>query len=228
MEKPIIANTQKKYHTIIFDVDGTLLDSYPGITKGAQYALKHFGVDIEDASQLKHFVGPPLEETFYKDFGFEGETLHAIIDKFREYFQSEGFKQQSPYPGTIELVKELCKIGVKVAIATSKPEKFAKIIIGGYGILDCFSGFAGSTLDRSRVHKNDVLEHLIRELNDKDLDGMLMVGDREHDLMAAQKCGIDSVGVLYGYGSREELEEYNPTFLADDVVSLREFILTHI
>ncbi len=228
MENTAALNTQKKYHTLIFDLDGTISDSHPGITRSAQYALDHYGIHIEDLSQLKYFVGPPLDETFSRDFGFEGQRLQDIINKYREYFQTKGYTQQEPYAGALEMIKDLHASGATLAVATSKPTKFADIIVKGYGVRDCFKTFTGSTMDRSRIHKTDVLTYLISQLDNQDKSGMVMIGDREHDLMAAKACGIDAIGVLYGYGSREELDAHDPVYLADDIAGLREYLLAHI
>jgi phosphoglycolate phosphatase len=218
----------KTYTTLFFDMDGTISESHEGITKSIQYALRLEGVSIADPAKLNHFVGPPLEESFEKHYGYDGEQLARAIGNFRAHYQKDGYMMQQIYPGMAALIRRLKDSGASLAIATSKPTKYAKIILEQYGILDLFDYVAGAKPDRSRVKKTDVLTHGLDMMGVKSPENALMIGDREHDIFAAKQLGTGSVGVLFGYGTREVLESYHPDFIAETVDDLSRFLIDHI
>lgn len=192
------------YSTIFFDLDGTLTDSEEGITKSVQYGLKKMGVtDCDDLSALRHFIGPPLSESF-KEF-FEGEDIKRAIAFYRERYSTIGWKENRLYDGIKDMLNEIKESGRKIYMATSKPEIFAKDIAELFEISEYFDGICGATTDGVRNTKEDVVKYAIEVCGETNPDNILMVGDRHHDVDGAGEFGIKTLGVTYGFGTREEL-----------------------
>lgn len=192
------------YSTIFFDLDGTLTDSEEGITKSVQYGLKKMGVtDCDDLSALRHFIGPPLSESF-KEF-FEGEDIKRAIAFYRERYSTIGWKENRLYDGIKDMLKKIKESGRKIYMATSKPEIFAKDIAELFEISEYFDGICGATTDGVRNTKEDVVKYAIEVCGETNPDNILMVGDRHHDVDGAGEFGIKTLGVTYGFGTREEL-----------------------
>ncbi len=210
----------KKYEVAFFDFDGTISASYEGITKSARYSLNSFGIKVDDLSELECFVGPPLEDTFSSEYGFDENQTKLAVEKFREYYIEHGILQQNIYKGIFELITGLKSYGITPAIATCKPTHLTKIALKRYGIIDFLNPIVGSRLDGTRKSKFDVLKEVISRVDGVEKSKMVMIGDRAGDLMAASDLGIDSIGVLYGYGSETELSACKPTHLVDSVSKL--------
>jgi phosphoglycolate phosphatase len=192
------------YSTIFFDLDGTLTDSEEGITKSVQYGLKKMGVtDCDDLSALRHFIGPPLSESF-KEF-FEGEDIKRAIAFYRERYSTIGWKENRLYDGIKDMLKKIKESSRKIYMATSKPEIFAKDIAELFEISEYFDGICGATTDGVRNTKEDVVKYAIEVCGETNPDNILMVGDRHHDVDGAGEFGIKTLGVTYGFGTREEL-----------------------
>ena len=198
------------YQTIFFDLDGTLTDSGPGITHSVAYALNKWNIKVEDYSVLNAFVGPPLAESFAKYYNFTPEQCQKSIEYYREYYVEKGMFENSVYPGIRELAAYLKDAGRKLVVATSKPEAFAVQIMEHF-----------ASMDENRVEKADVLRYAI-EAGGYDLSGAVMVGDRENDVRGARENGLPCIGVLYGYGSREELTEAGAARIAATVEELKK------
>lgn len=194
----------KKFY--LFDLDGTLTDPKVGITKSVQYALKSFGVETDDLDELEKFIGPPLLESFIEYCGFSEKDAFAAIEKYRERFSTVGIYENLLYGGVDDMLKSLTDDGKAVLLATSKPAVFAETILKHFGIREYFSFVAGSELDGRRTKKSEVIMYALDSMNITDLQACVMIGDRMHDIVGAREAGIESVGVLYGYGGREELE----------------------
>ena len=210
---------------ILFDLDGTLSDSAPGITKSVAYALEKFGIH-EKAENLGYFVGPPLYEAFRDKYGMNPENTSKAIQLFRERFEVKGILENSPYDGVEYLLKTLHSAGKKLVLATSKPEKFAREIIERYGYTEYFTFIGGACMDEStRMKKDEVIEYCLAECNITDTSECIMVGDRHHDVEGAKKFNIPTVGVLYGYGTREELEEAGAIAVCETPEALCEYLL---
>ena len=199
----------KKY--ILFDLDGTLTDPMEGICKSAARGLAHFGIKA-DYHDLTFFIGPPLLDTYRDRYGMNDEQAREAVAAFREYFQPTGIYENEIYPGIEEML-------------TSKPEAFADIVLRHFHIRDYIKVMAGATMDEGRTNKAEVLAYALEQMNISDLSEAVMVGDRSYDVKGAQAMGIDSVGVLYGYGSREELEEAGATKIAKSVEDLKNILL---
>lgn len=213
---------KKKY--ILFDLDGTLTDSQEGITKAVEYALASFGITVEDRAELNVFIGPPLTDSFEKYYGFSGEQALEGVKKYREYYNEKGKFENAVYEGIPEVLRRLKEAGKVLIVATSKPEFYAKQIIEHFDLAKYFDGIYGATMDGSRVHKDDVIRYALKENGITDLNEAVMVGDREHDVIGAKKCGLEAVGVLFGFGSRQELEENGAAEIAETVEQLGDIL----
>lgn len=212
------------YQTIFFDLDGTLTESAPGITRSVAYALKKWGIEVEDLRTLEPFVGPPLAESFARYFGFTPEQCNDGIRYYREYYVNKGLFENSVYPGIGDMLRELKNAGKRLIVATSKPEEMAVRILEHFQLADCFERIAGASMDEKRVEKADVLRYVIEDLGQVDLTKAVMVGDRENDVRGARENGLPCIGVLYGYGSREELTEAGTAKIADTVEELKKML----
>lgn len=215
----------KKYDYIFFDLDGTISDSAPGIVNSVIYALNHMGTEIKDRAQLKKFVGPPLAESFSKYYGYTPEQAGQAAKFFREYYQENGIFENTMYEGVDLLLDKLVSAGRVPVLATSKPEPFAKKILLRYGIDRYFHFVAGSTLDETRTRKEEVIAYALESCGIKDKSKVVMIGDRSHDVVGAKKNGLDCIGVLYGYGSREELEGEGVLCIAETINDLERILI---
>lgn len=215
----------KNYKYILFDLDGTLTDPGEGITNSVAYALKKYGITVDDKTQLYSFIGPPLHESFEKYYGFSKEESLKAVDCYREYYRDKGIFENSVYDGVESLLKNLSDNSKKIILATSKPEIFAKRILEHFSLNSYFEFAAGANLDGTRTNKAEVIEYSLKSCGITDKDSVVMVGDREHDIIGANKNGIDSIGVLFGYGSREELENAGATHIAETVEDIAKFII---
>lgn len=213
------------YRYILFDLDGTLTDPKEGITKCVQYALKSFGIDA-DTDDLVDFIGPPLAESFSKYYGMSQEDALKAVAKYRERFSDIGIFENGVYPGIQELLVKLKQSGRKVALATSKPEVYARRILEHYNLDSYFDVIVGSEMNGGRVDKAEVIEEVLRQFNlhDQEKPQVLMVGDRLHDMIGAVKNNISGLGVYYGYAHEGELEAAGAMHVVDTVSELQCFL----
>lgn len=213
-----------KYQYILFDLDGTLTDPGIGITNSVMHALKKYGIEVEERKTLYKFIGPPLIESFEKYYGFSHEEAVKSVEYYREYYRDKGIYENSVYDGIENLLTGLHKEGKKIILATSKPEPFAKEILRHFGLDKYFLFAAGSTMDETRTNKAEVIGYALNECGITDKSSVIMIGDREHDIIGANKNEIDSIGVLFGYGCREELEAADATYIAETVEDIKKYI----
>ncbi|WP_297426247.1 HAD family hydrolase [Clostridium sp.] len=195
------------FEYILFDLDGTLTDSGEGITKSVQYALKSFGIVVDNLKDLNKFIGPPLKDSFKKFYNFDDEKAELGLKKYREYFADKGIYENSLYDGIVEVLEALKKNNKKIILATSKPEVYAKEILRHFKIDHYFTFAAGADFEETRVNKGDVIRYALNEAGVSDLSKAVMIGDREHDIIGAKENNIKSIGVLYGYGDVIELTQ---------------------
>lgn len=193
------------YKTILFDLDGTLTDPGIGITNSVMYALSRYGITVAKRSELYRFIGPPLYDSFRGFYGFSHEDAEAAVALYREYFSDKGLYENEVYEGVPIMLSRLKKSDKKLVVATSKPEPYALKILDHFGLSSYFDHICGATFDASRNRKSDVIAYALNTAGVTDTVSVIMVGDREHDINGARDNGIASVGVLYGYGSRDEL-----------------------
>jgi len=215
----------KKYDYIFFDLDGTVSDSAPGIVNSVVYALEHMGTPVGDREALKKFVGPPLFDSFRDFVGYSQEETDRAVKYFRTYYRAHGIYENTMYPGMDTLLQKLRAAGRTPVLATSKPEDFAKEIVTRYGIAPLFAGVFGSTMDEARTKKAEVIAYALDALAITDPARVVMVGDRLHDVAGAKENGLACIGVLYGYGSRQELEDAGADAIAADLGELAALLV---
>ena len=208
------------YQTILLDLDGTLTDPGNGITNSVAYALKKWNIEVSDKTTLYKFIGPPLQESFEKYYHFSEEEAKQAVAYYREYFKDTGIYENELYPGIKDLLQKLKKSGKTLILATSKPEEFAVRILEYFDIAQYFDYVAGASMDETRNKKVDVIAYALEKANIKDYKKAIMIGDREYDINGAKHFGIDSIGVLYGYGSYEELSTAGATHIVENVADI--------
>lgn len=209
---------------IIFDLDGTLTDPMVGITKSVQYALRSYGIEVEDLETLCPFIGPPLKDSFMEYYGFSPEQATEAIRRYREYFTVTGLYENVEYSGIQELLSELKAHGKHLLVATSKPELFARQILEYFQMSEYFDFIGGASMDEVRVRKGDVIKYVLKENQITELSQAIMIGDRKHDILGAKEAGLESVGVLYGYGNREELELAGADYVVATIEELGQLL----
>lgn len=214
-----------KANVILFDLDGTLTDSAPGIINSIRYALEKHGLDVPEENELRKFVGPPLKEQFQKVFGLSDAEGEEMVASYREYYSTKGIYENRVYEGIPEMLSRLRKAGVRLMMATSKPEKYARIIAEHFRFAEYFEYMGGACMDGTRTDKYAVIEYVLDTCKVTDRDHVVMVGDRSHDMVGAKRAGIHSLGVLYGYGSREELEESGAELFAETPEEAADILL---
>lgn len=207
---------------ILFDLDGTLTDPMIGITTSVRYALSHFGIDVPTLEQLTPFIGPPLKGSFQKFYGFSEADAETALAKYREYFSKTGLYENEVYDGIPSLLKELKSQGVALYLATSKPTIYATQILEHFNLSVYFDFIGGSELSGERVEKSDVIDFVLRE-NNIAKETAVMVGDRCFDVNAGKEAGLTTIGVLYGYGDKEELKD--ATYIAETVEELKKILV---
>lgn len=217
----------QQYQTILFDLDGTLTDSAPGILQSVRHACRKMGLPVPEEATLRRFLGPPLPSSF-RDYLHlnEADTARAVAG-FREYYPEKGIFENEVYPGIPELLRDLKHAGKTVVMATSKPELFARRIMEHFSLEGYFDAICGASLDESRSDKGEVIAYALRTAAITDLRHTVMVGDREHDVKGAARNGLPCIGAVYGYGSAEELTAAGAVALADTVEDLRRLLLNH-
>lgn len=213
------------FEYILFDLDGTITDSGEGITKAVQYSLKHFDILVDDLSDLQKFIGPPLKHSYIKFYDFDDKKAEIGIIKFREYYSDKGIFENKLYDGIIEVLEELNKNNKKIILATSKPEVYAKQILEYFNIDKYFSVIAGADFEETRVNKGDVIKYALNKADIKDLSKVIMIGDREHDIIGAKENNIKSIGVLYGFGDVIELTQARADYISKTPQDILDIIL---
>ena len=211
-----------RYTTAIFDLDGTITDSGQGIMNAIRYAVKKHGLPELSEQVLRSFIGPPLKEQFQSVFGLSEEEGAVMVAAYREYYSDKGIFENRVYDGVAEMLERLKTAGARILMATSKPEKYAKQIAEHFGFSQYFDFIGGACMDGRRTDKHEVIEYVIDGCK-VCRESAVMIGDRRHDIIGASKAGIHSIGVLYGYGSREELQKAGAEMIAvtpDDITRL--------
>lgn len=203
------------YQTILFDLDGTLTDPGIGITNSVMYALEKFGIQVSDRSKLYPFIGPPLQDSFETFYGFSKADAEIAVTYYREYYKDQGIYENKLYDGISELLQMFCDTGRKLLVATSKPEEFAVRILEHFQISRYFTYIAGADMNGPRTQKADVISYALASGRVTERSSAVMVGDRAYDIVGAKQNGIDSVGVLFGYGSRQELAQAGADYIAE-------------
>ena len=212
------------YQTILFALDGTITDSAPGIINSAAYALNKFGIPVEDRSTLRRFIGPPLHESLVKySPGVTEENVDDVVELYRQRYFSVGVKECKLYDGMYDLFKHLHENGVKIALATAKPEVAAIDCLEYLGVLKFFDFTAG--LKRKDETKTEIVKRALDGLKNPDKAKTLMVGDRDYDAIGAKENGIKCAGVKFGFGTEEEFTKNGAIAYVNDASELEKLIL---
>lgn len=213
------------YDTILFDLDGTLTDSGLGITKAVQYALGQMGYEVPPRESLFSFIGPPLHKSFQRHCGIGEEESMELVFQFRVYYnQMGGILENEVYPGIRELLHDLKKAGKRLLIATSKPQAAAELVMHHFGLSQWVPDIIGGTDDPQRNTKGKVIAYALREYG-VNPETAIMVGDREHDIHGAAENGIPAIGITWGYGDREELQNAGAEAIFDTPAETAQYIL---
>lgn len=213
----------KKYQYILFDMDGTLIDSEPGILASLKETLKILGIEKYDANYLRKFLGPPLKESFMSYLHMEESEAEAAVKIFRDRYSNEGIHKSKLYEGIKEILVYLFG-KYNLFIATSKPTPYTEVIAKELDIHQYFRGIVGSNLDNSRGKKGEVIQYILDKFFILDKSQSLMIGDKAQDLIGARECGIDAAGVSYGYGTIEELSSQKPVIIFDSPEEIIEYL----
>ena len=211
------------YKYILFDFDGTVFDTVEGITKSVQYALKKRGIAAE-LDSLRCFAGPPLVDMFMEKFDLSQEEAEAATEDFRERYQPIGLYECRVFPGIKKLLRTLIDAGMHVGIATSKPQHLAEELLAGEGMLELFEVISGSDSDGNNNSKAAVLTRAMNALG-ADRKETVLVGDTKYDIAGAKACGVDCIGVRYGYAAEGELASAGADHIVNDLQQLKALLL---
>jgi len=216
-----------RYPVVLFDLDGTLTDNGSGIMNAFRYALGKYGMENLDPALLKKCVGPPLGVSFTSYFGFSKEEAVQAISYYREYYSAGGLFENEVYEGVANLLKTLKEAGCRIYVSSSKPEVFCQKILEHFKLDVYFDSIVGSLLDNTRANKDEVIrETFIRAgINDTNKNQALMIGDRHYDVEGAHSLGLSCVGVLYGYGSQEELIKAGADWIVEEPMDIVSIVL---
>ena len=216
----------KKYQYVLFDFDGTIFDTSKGIYKSFDKVVEYYNLDVPDKSVYDTMIGPPLRESFSRVFKLPEEKLVEAMGVYRKYYSASGMFEVQVYDGVIPLIKSLHEAGKIVCVATSKPEIYAKQILERQNMLDLFDFVAGSDMEESkRVNKVDVIRYVLKSLNIEDKKNeCVLIGDTHFDVVGAKAAGIDCIGILYGFGTRQELEAYGANYIEENLQDVHNLI----
>lgn len=210
---------------ILFDLDGTLTNSAEGIVNSVKYAMQRLGRPLPPDVELPRFIGPPLADSFKQVCALPDADIPHAIAVFREYFAEKGMFENELYPGIRRLLPELRRTGHRLFVATNKLEHFAVKILEHFEVLEHFTAVAGSQLDGPAQDKGGIIRRLVGAHGILPASAV-MVGDREHDMLGARQNGMASIGVLYGFGTRQELTDAGAGHLASSVKKLGAILLS--
>ena len=205
-----------KFKYYLFDLDGTLTDPGIGITNSVMYALEKFNIHVSDREELYPFIGPPLVDSFMKYYDFDEKQALQAVEYYREYFRVDGIFENKLYGGIPEMLEELKARNAVTALATSKPYEFSVRILEHFGLRQYFDFVGAATMDGRISKKADVIRHLLDELGDIDAGSVLMIGDRDQDVEGAKANGLRCAGVLWGYGSSDELMDAGADYIVSE------------
>lgn len=216
-----MAEHPSPYTAVLFDLDGTIVDSAPGITSSLAYTLEAMGEPVPTPAQLLEWVGPPIMDSFRDLAGFDPLTSARALAIYREHYVQTGVFDAKVYPGVPDVLREIHETGIPLSLATSKPESAAKLILDHYDLTKYFDELTGASEDEVRSAKADVVEEALRRLRERgvDLSRPVMVGDRSHDVHGAAEHGVPTIFVTWGYGAPEETA--GTVAVADTAAQLR-------
>lgn len=213
----------ENFDTLLFDLDGTLTDSTEGIVKCIEHALTKMGYEMpEDTNK---FLGPPLYQSFAEFCGMNEEQVNEAVRIFRERYSTVGLFENRVYDGIPEMLDRLKKGGKRIMVATSKPEVYAVRIFEKFGLAQYFEIVGGANINGTRNYKHEVIEYVLAKADITDRSRVLMIGDRKQDADGAHKTGLKCMGILWGFGSIEELTEAGADYIAETPQQVTDLLL---
>ena len=212
------------YKYILFDLDGTLLNTFPGVSNALRYTMDYYKMPVPDETEMRKYLGPPLGDSFRDYAGFAEDEIPRAIKKFREYYLEKGVYEYEFFEELKPSFDKLRKMGCKLAVATSKLEPAAISMLTHAGIINEFDFICGSTQDESRSTKAQVVAHVLKHFGITDKSEVLLIGDRDNDIIGAHENGIRCCGFLSGFGSREEMEEYGADYIVNYISDIFEIL----
>ena len=211
---------------VLFDWDGTVADTRPGIFNSVRYAIGQYGIADRPDDELRYFIGPPLYDGFEHVFGVSPELANELTDTYRVYYRDKGIFECNVYDGVGDLLRELHDAGVKTAVVSSKPKEFLDRLVEHFGLAEHLDAVVGPAMDNHNSNKTVLVNQALKELMLLP-STVAMIGDRHFDMEGAKAAGVNAVGVLYGYGTEEELCAAGADAVCEQVVDLRGFLLQH-
>ena len=222
-----------RYDYVLFDLDGTLTESGPGIMKGVQRALHTFGIDETDETKLRLFIGPPMIDSFMRFYGFDEADARKALLAYREYYNEKGVYENEPYPGIRDMLARIREAGIHTAVATSKPQNMVDIVLDHFDLRRYFELVVCGTDNGPLFTKTGVIAEVLKEFAQRDERTVqdvtartVMVGDRKHDIEGAKNNGLRTIGVSWGYAPEGELAETGADVITDDANALADRLLT--
>lgn len=210
---------------VLFDLDGTLIDSSEGITKSCQHTMKHYGMEETDLNSFRRFIGPPLSESFMNFYGFSEEKALEAVRIYRERYNTIGLFECCLYPGVKECLQALKAAGYLISVASSKPEETCKRMLTHFGIIDLFDEVVGATMDGRINTKEQVLREVLRRFANVSIADMVLVGDTIFDVEGANSVGIASIGVSFGFGKTEEMQRAGALCICDSFSEVTDYFM---
>jgi len=211
---------------VLFDWDGTVADTRPGIFNSVRYAIGQYGIADKPDDELRYFIGPPLYDGFEHVFGVSPELANELTDTYRVYYRDKGIFECNVYEGVGDLLRELHDAGVKTAVVSSKPKEFLDRLVEHFGLAEHLDAVVGPAMDNHNSNKTVLVNQALKELMLLP-STVAMIGDRHFDMEGAKAAGVNAVGVLYGYGTEKELCKAGADAICDQVADLRDFLLQH-
>ena len=211
---------------VLFDWDGTVADTRPGIFNSVRYAIGQYGIADRPDDELRYFIGPPLYDGFEHVFGVSPELANELTDTYRVYYRDKGIFECNVYDGVGDLLRELHDAGVKTAVVSSKPKEFLDRLVEHFGLAEHLDAVVGPAMDNHNSNKTVLVNQALKELMLLP-STVAMIGDRHFDMEGAKAAGVNAVGVLYGYGTEEELCAAGADAVCEQVADLRGVLLQH-
>lgn len=211
---------------VLFDWDGTVADTRPGIFNSVRYAIGQYGIADRPDDELRYFIGPPLYDGFEHVFGVSPELANELTDTYRVYYRDKGIFECNVYDGVGDLLRELHDAGIKTAVVSSKPKEFLDRLVEHFGLAEHLDAVVGPAMDNHNSNKTVLVNQALKELMLLP-STVAMIGDRHFDMEGAKAAGVNAVGVLYGYGTEEELCAAGADAVCEQVADLRGFLLQH-
>lgn len=213
------------YQAILFDFDGTIADTSPGIYESIRYAMRRMERDPLLPDEMRQFIGPPLLYSFETVAGFSQRDAERAVELYREYYEAGQQYHLNIYPGMPQLLHDLLQKGYRVGLASAKPDLFIQQILDRYQMQSLFDFAEGVSLEESYADKSELIRHVLRRLDVTKSEEALMIGDRKYDIDGAHKAEVHAAGVLYGFGSETELRAAGAECIFPTVEDIRSYLL---